>query len=214
MSVPVHLRERFNYYYQEVDANLAWFNTNYLKITQISNTIINDLGLSVELDDTSTVSPGTSSDEPSSESTMDVFRLPTDVFPVSYTLEIATNFEDFTFSGHVEIVIQSNASTCQVILNSKELHITSVEVIEHMLNTSLSVINHYPVERNEQYVIVLNETMNCLVPDKLYIVKIDFNAIIRDDMSGYYKSSYKDNGVTKYIISKLNYLYKLYINYG
>lgn len=173
-------------------------------ITQLANTTINELGLSVETDNfngTSTVSPPeTSSHKPSSESSIDVIRLPNDVLPVSYTLEIATDFEDFTYSGHVEIVIQSNASTCQIVLNSKELQITSVDIIEQEFNTSLSVFDHYLVEKNEQFIIDLNETMKCLVPDQLYTVKIDFKALLRDDMSGYYRSSYKENGVTKYIL--------------
>lgn len=129
---------------------------------------------------------------------MDVFRLPTDVFPVSYGLEVATDFVNLTYSGRVEIVVQTTVKTCQIILNAKDLLVTGVEVIDQKLNASLTVVNHYLVDKNEQMVILLNDTVRCLIPGRFYVIMVDFGALLRNDMSGYYKSSYKENNVTKY----------------
>lgn len=132
---------------------------------------------------------------------MNVFRLETKVLPVSYALEMDTNFDDFTYAGHVEILIRTVVTTCRVVVNSKELEVTAVEVFDHESNKPLSVLNHYPMERNEQYVVIMNDTAaDCLVPERLYVVNASFKASLRDDMSGYYKSSYRENNVTKYII--------------
>lgn len=132
---------------------------------------------------------------------MDVFRLPNDVVPVSYSLRIATDFEKLTFSGHVEIVIEAVSRTCRITLNAKDVNVTEVEVIDHKSNVALDVVNQYIVERNEQLIIELNSTNICLTPSKLYIVKIKYDAYLREDMSGYYKSSYRENNEIKYGIN-------------
>lgn len=129
---------------------------------------------------------------------MDVFRLPTDVFPVAYGLEVATNFVDLTYTGRVEIVVQTTTAVCQIVLNAKDLLVTGVEVIDQKLNESLKITESYLVEKNEQLIIQLNETVRCLIPSRSYVVKIEFGASLRNDMSGYYKSSYKENNETKY----------------
>lgn len=128
---------------------------------------------------------------------MDVFRLPTDVFPVSYTLEVSTDFENLAYSGRVEIDIQATAPTCHVILNSKDLRITGIRVVDKKINTSLKLEEYYLVEKNEQFVVVLNKTSKCLSANRLYTLKVEFEAPLRNDMIGYYKSSYKENNVTK-----------------
>lgn len=140
---------------------------------------------------------GTSSNDGATE--MDVFRLPTNIFPVSYGLEVETDFVNLTYSGKVEIIVNAVAQTCQIVLNAKDVEVTGVEVIDQNSNETLRVVNHFLINRNEQYIITLNETHRCLMHSRLYIVKVTFRATLRDDMSGYYKSSYQENNITKYV---------------
>lgn len=138
---------------------------------------------------------GTSSNDGVVE--MKVFRLPNNIFPVSYVLEVETDLVNMMYSGNVEIIVKATARTCQIILNAKDVTVTEIEVIDQTSTDTLKVADRYLVENNEQYIIILNETVRCLEPSISYIVKATFRASLRDDMSGYYKSSYKEDNVTK-----------------
>lgn len=133
---------------------------------------------------------------------MDVFRLPAGVSPVSYHLEVATDLERLSYAGRVTIVFKMSVSAVaanQIVLNSKDLRVTGVELVDRNTNKSNAVTQYYTVDKNEQLVIELNcSTVRCLVPNRLYAVDVAFEAPLRNDMSGYYKSSYKGNNVTKY----------------
>lgn len=129
---------------------------------------------------------------------MDVFRLPTNVIPVSYDLGVATDFVNMTYFGRVDIVIRASVMTCQIVLNAKDLLVTGVEVFDQKLNKPLTVLDRYLVEKNEQLVIVLNDTVTCLIGSRTYVIKVTFRASFRNDTVGFYKSSYKENDVTKY----------------
>lgn len=131
---------------------------------------------------------------------MDVFRLPKNVLPVSYNLTVATDFESFTYSGQVDIVVHASLKTSQIVLNAKDIKVTGVEVIDQASNDLLTVDDHYLVDKNEHLIIVLNHSSGGLIPLRSYIVKITFEASLRDDLDGFYKSSYKENNVTKYCI--------------
>lgn len=136
------------------------------------------------------------------ESPMDSFRLPTNLKPVSYHLEVDTDFNNLTYAGRVRIVVRvpSGAPVCQVVLNAKELNVTSVRVFDQKMNTSLTVDNYCLVDRNEQLIVRLNKEEKCMISKRDYVVDVTFKAPLRNDMSGYYKSSYKENNVTKYML--------------
>lgn len=138
---------------------------------------------------------------------MDVFRLPANVMPVSYDLEVATDFVNMTYFGRVHIVIQASVTTCQIVLNAKDLLVAEVEIFDQKLNKALTVVDRYLVEMNEQLVIVLNDTVTCLIGSRTYVVNITFGAPFRNDTVGFYRSSYKENDVTKYDSWILRYFY-------
>lgn len=144
--------------------------------------------------------PPSSANDTVAAGTMDAFRLPSDVVvPVSYQLQVATDFERFAYSGRVDVVVRAIGRSCRIIMNVKDVRVTEVTVIDRKTNANVPVAEFYPVRRNEQLVIALNDTgKTCLVPSRLYSVNVTFNASLRDDMSGYYRSSYAENDVTKY----------------
>lgn len=127
----------------------------------------------------------------------DASRLPNDVLPVSYRLEVATDFGDFSYTGQVDIVVRATDRTCRVILNAKDVRVTDVNVIDEKLNEPLTVVDYHLVDRDERLVIALNGK-TCLTSSRTYIVKVVFGASFRGDMTGFYKSSYKENNVNKY----------------
>src|SRR5688572_8290846 len=54
---------------------------------------------------------------------LDPYRLPTDVTPTRYTLELAPDLEAFTFAGVAAIDVEVHAATDTVVLNALELEI-------------------------------------------------------------------------------------------
>jgi len=130
---------------------------------------------------------------------MDAFRLPDDVRPVSYALEVATDLDAFAYTGRVSVVVRATARTCRIVLNAKDVRATAVEVLDRHLDENVPVAGFRPVRRNEQLVIALNGTRKCLTPSRTYVVRVAFEGSLADDMSGYYRSSYRENNVTKYV---------------
>ncbi|XP_050434275.1 endoplasmic reticulum aminopeptidase 2-like isoform X2 [Adelges cooleyi] len=119
---------------------------------------------------------------------MDVFELPNDIGPESYDLTINPIFTNFTFQGDVTIVIVIKAHSTKVItLNSKDLSIVNVSVSDVQSSRPISVANIVEVPKNEQLEIHVKEH---LVSGLKYVLKISFAGKLRDDKTGFYKSSH------------------------
>lgn len=123
---------------------------------------------------------------------MDVFRLPNNTEPISYTLDVQTFIDpqnnQFTFTGNVIITIRVKISTEELILNVDDLKINLIEVTDS--STEVEVIENYVVVKNEQLIIRLKAPG--LIADRVYVVKIAYSGELRNDMTGFYKSWYKD----------------------
>lgn len=126
---------------------------------------------------------------------MDVFRLPNNTEPISYNLRIRPTIDpennNFSFTGEVTIHIRVNTSTENITLNAYELNIENVEVKDADSSTKITVKDLKLVAKNEQLIIILDEPG--LTADREYKVKIVYSGEIRNDMTGFYKSSYKDD---------------------
>lgn len=57
----------------------------------------------------------------------DFQRLPTDVIPVNYCLELKPDLQNFTFDGKVRITVDVKKVTKQVKLNAAELTINGAQ---------------------------------------------------------------------------------------
>lgn len=127
----------------------------------------------------------------------DVFRLPNDTEPISYQLHIKPTIDPndnlFIFNGDVSISIKVKSSTDVLTLNADGLNITQINVTD-TTNTStpivIGVIEFNCVVKNEQLKIHLDTPG--LIADRVYEVRIEYTGKLRDDMTGFYKSSYID----------------------
>jgi len=129
---------------------------------------------------------------------MDVFRLPENSKPLSYDLWFAPNMSDWTFKGRAKIVVTVTISNTDTLtLNFNNLTVTSLSVTD--VTNSVSIrdvpytnINYIPI--NEQFEIHFNKPLTI---NRKYQLDINYTGSIRDDMTGLYKSSYIEDGVTK-----------------
>jgi len=134
--------------------------------------------------------------------TAGVYRLQGGVTPVSYTLRVDTDLDRLSYSGRVKIAIVTSVSPklCRIVLNAKDVRVTGVRVSDLNTGDPLPVIDWQLVDGDEQLTVMVGG--RCLIPTRYYVVAVDFQAPLRDDMSGYYKSPYREGNVTKYTFSQ------------
>lgn len=125
---------------------------------------------------------------------MNVFRLPNNTEPIAYKLTIRPTIDPknniFTFTGNVVINIRVKSSTKELTLNADDLEIESVKVTDTNTSTEFAVIEYNCIVRNQQLKILLEEPG--FIADRVYDVKISYTGNLRNDMTGFYKSSYVD----------------------
>lgn len=129
---------------------------------------------------------------------MDTFRLPTHVKPMSYDLKIEPNFRgaNSTFAGEVKIAFKTDEATKEVTLNIKDLHVTGV-IVTDITRKVLRPVNVTGVtlsEENEQFTVTVQRP---IIVNRDYLMTISYEGKIRDDLTGFYLSSYDESNATK-----------------
>jgi aminopeptidase N len=131
-------------------------------------------------------------------------RLPRSIKPISYDVVIVPYLsgENFTFDGDVIIKIKVNENCKNITLHSTMLKIhrnlTTIQKITENENQSVNIKNQFFVEPKQFLVI---ETEEELEREQNYTLKISYVGQIRDNLQGFYKSSYKVNNETKWLAS-------------
>lgn len=129
----------------------------------------------------------------------DAHRLPADVRPVSYELRVATDFALFTFAGRARVTVRADRPTCRVTMNAAaDLRVTGVRVTDRETGGPLTVAGYRATADDERLTVELNGTDRCLVQSREYAVDVEYDGRLRDDMAGYYRSSYAEHGREKY----------------
>jgi len=140
--------------------------------------------------ESSTAAPATTS-VPASNSS--AFRLPENLRPEHYALDIKTFLEEdnFRFEGKVLIRVFVTEDTSKVVVHSRGLNVTTDEVKVTSTETGLplEIEGHEFDLENNFYVIHLKEALK---KDGKYLVDIPYKAPLTTLLAGYYRSSYKD----------------------
>ncbi|XP_026820838.1 aminopeptidase N-like [Rhopalosiphum maidis] len=130
---------------------------------------------------------------------MDVFRLPENTSPVSYDLWFAPNLSDWTVTGVSKITVKVENNIQSITLNLKDLNVTDVSAMDITRSDfirSIIVKDKVELTKNEQFEIQFDNTV---FKNRILLLTIKYKAQIRDDMTGLYKSSYIEDGVTKWL---------------
>ncbi|XP_031619288.1 membrane alanyl aminopeptidase-like [Contarinia nasturtii] len=135
------------------------------------------------------------------------YRLTTDVVPLDYVIEFTPYFNNesgkdaFTFDGNVKITLNVTKANVQNIT----LHKDDLEIVEQALIMKSiypwiveSVNISHTEYRNEthKFSIILSKP---LIENQLYELHLKFTGNLRTDMLGFYRSSYKDGNVTRWL---------------
>ncbi|XP_014472138.1 PREDICTED: uncharacterized protein LOC106743116 [Dinoponera quadriceps] len=115
------------------------------------------------------------------------YRLPTSVRPISYEIMFTPEFQNsFTFGGIEKIMAVAEEDTDTITLHVGDIKIISRSVIlnEKNIYKSSSYDNV-----TEKYTITLSKTLK---KDSKIMITFTYQGKLRDDMIGFYKSSYFD----------------------
>jgi tricorn protease interacting factor F2/3 len=120
-------------------------------------------------------------------------RLDRNVVPSNYKIRIETDLKKFVFKGKVTISAKVAKSTKSIELNSKEMRIKGASVSSKGL-AQKGRIKLDP--KKESLMIMLSSPVSGAVT-----IDIEFEGANKDQLHGFYRSSYKYNGKTGYILT-------------
>ena len=119
-------------------------------------------------------------------------RLPKNVVPIQYDLQLKPDLYNFTFEGIDTITLNILKDTKIIKLHSKELDIETAEILVKK-NKIFAEISY---EEDKDFVIFT-------FPQKIlkgkYKMKIVFKGILNNKMRGFYRSEYLHNGEKKFM---------------
>lgn len=129
-------------------------------------------------------------------------RLPKDLQPLSYKLDLRANLTTLRYRGMVTIKILCKKATRFVILHSGNLDILNVSMTT--AGKRLAVERILAFKKNQQLCIEVEKTLR---KGALYHVTLQFKSKISDRLEGFYKSSYtSETGEIRYELKDLLYL--------
>ena len=149
----------------------------------ISVAVIVFIILAVVLSSSSS-SPNGGSSEPN-EGVWSNIRLPSSLSPVLYRVSLDTDLNMFRVDGVVSVDISAIQSTDLVIFHTKDMTLNSVSLTSE--GRQLDIKRQFFYTDNDFYVIQLS---NKLSAGNSLQLNVSFNYTLREDLVGYYKSSY------------------------
>lgn len=118
--------------------------------------------------------------------------LPTNVKPLHYDLTLEPLFDTFTFNGESIIDFAVNEKTDYITLNSWD-----IDIKKALINDVSVSETAYDIER-QTVTFKFKEPLDHGTVAKL---QLQFMGTLNEEMNGFYKLSYDDNGETKYMAS-------------
>eukprot|EP00127_Corallochytrium_limacisporum_P004878 Clim_evm22s191 gene=Clim_evmTU22s191 len=123
-------------------------------------------------------------------------RLPQYPIPTEYSIVLNVDMDTLTYRGHMSVTLYNSENDDTeppmdyLIMHSKDQTITNVTVTamreEEHAQTKMKIKDFIVYEEHDFLVIILDETMRAGACQ----VEVDFDAKLRDDMLGFYASTY------------------------
>ncbi|XP_017792513.1 PREDICTED: uncharacterized protein LOC108574433 [Habropoda laboriosa] len=136
--------------------------------------------------------------EDEKSATPDDYRLPKSIIPLNYEIMLKPEFEcDCKMNGIVHIYVRVKESTDTITLHHGQMEITMVSVTFN--EKQLEIRNTTYNNKTEKYEIKLRDTLKA---GSNVTINFQYEGIIRDDMIGFYRSSYiNSNGKIRWLLS-------------
>lgn len=138
---------------------------------------------------------------PASNEPWDKFRLPKSLIPDHYDVDLRPVLEKnaqglYVFHGKSVAHFRCVESTNLVIIHSNKLNYNSKPVLKDDAGKDITITKNETVVRTNYLVLHLAENLQT---GKTYQLHTDFIGELADDLAGFYRSEYVEDGVTKVI---------------
>ena len=131
-------------------------------------------------------------------------RLPRSVIPTFYDIEIKPDIygdvpENFKFYGSIQIHIRCETNTTSITLHKNKLRVnqSSIAVYHYGDVGRTSLFNRYSEDTDRQFMIVYLK--NPIIVKQKYVLEMQFEGDLREDLAGLYRSSYQTDGKPLYV---------------
>uniref|UniRef100_A0A3B3Z7P7 Aminopeptidase n=1 Tax=Periophthalmus magnuspinnatus TaxID=409849 RepID=A0A3B3Z7P7_9GOBI len=133
----------------------------------------------------------------------DRYRLPDSLLPLSYNVTLWPRLEPnedglYIFTGHSYVVFKCVKATDLVIIHCNKLNLTSFDghlaVLTAEHHSAPAIERSWLVPKTHYLVLQLR---NALTEGSTYVLHTVFQGELADDLEGFYRSEYTENGVTK-----------------
>ncbi|XP_046898582.1 aminopeptidase N-like [Hypomesus transpacificus] len=136
----------------------------------------------------------------------DRYRLPDSLAPVSYNVTLWPRLQMnpdglYIFTGHSTVVFKCVKETDLILIHSNKLNLTLFEGHHAKLTgiggaTAPTIQKSWLQQRTEYLVIELNGK---LAVGKIYVLNTEFQGELSDDLEGFYRSEYIEDGLKKIV---------------
>uniref|UniRef100_A0A8C0ATM9 Thyrotropin-releasing hormone-degrading ectoenzyme n=1 Tax=Buteo japonicus TaxID=224669 RepID=A0A8C0ATM9_9AVES len=104
--------------------------------------------------------------------------------------------ENFTFSGEVNVQLEVHNASRYIVLHAHRMHIEAVRVAEDKLAGGVRVARSFLYPQTQVFVVVLNRSLEA---QRSYNLKIIYNALIENELLGFFRSSYVLHGERRFL---------------
>ncbi|XP_040270073.1 aminopeptidase N-like [Bufo bufo] len=138
---------------------------------------------------------------PASNETWDQYRLPPHLEPELYDVDlrpILTKNDQglYVFHGVSKAYFTCKTATQHLIIHSKKLNYTTDPLLTDDTGRNISSNRPFFAEKTNYLILPLNEQLE---PMKKYVLHTQYVGELADDLAGFYRSEYVEDGVTKII---------------
>lgn len=125
-------------------------------------------------------------------------RLPKHVRPSHYNLDIKADVVNLKFNGKISAYINVTKETSNIILHIKEMNITSANLTtQDDPSKPIEIEKSFPHPENEYHV----SKTKAPIKAGTYIYTVTYEALVSEKLTGFYKSTYKENGKTEVLLT-------------
>ncbi|XP_037868658.1 aminopeptidase N [Bombyx mori] len=126
------------------------------------------------------------------------FRLPQNVKPENYYLNITPFFleNNFTFQGEVTILLTVFNETNEIIFHGVDLVFRDLKLLTEKDRRIIDILKTEEDKLRQFHTVTVRDKLEVGMQ---YLLVISYSGVLNDDLHGFYRSSYEDGGVRKWI---------------
>ncbi|KAJ6668826.1 hypothetical protein lerEdw1_012312 [Lerista edwardsae] len=127
------------------------------------------------------------------------FRLPDNIYPTHYDLELKPEMEEDRYTGTVTVSVHLNTSTRHLWLHLRETVITEMPLLKKSSGQSIALKRCFEYEPQEYVVVEAEEDLAPTTETNFYLLTMTFQGHLNGSLVGFYRTTYVEDGKTKSI---------------